>query len=141
MWGVFVMMVLVVVDVSLRTFAARSLLLTEEVCGYLLVLVAYLPYAEALKTGRHIRVDMVFNLLPERVRARLDLILCVVGLGAMTVVTWTSVVMVYRSYIRGVTVPGILLTPIYLPQIVMVVGLLGLLLQFLVELRKLAQKT
>ena len=54
MWGVFVMVVLVVIDVALRTFAGSSLLFTEEVSGYLLVLVAFLAMAEALKQGRHV---------------------------------------------------------------------------------------
>ena len=141
MWGVFVMMVLVVVDVIMRTFAAQSLLITEEVSGYLLVLVAYLALAEALKQGRHVRVDLLISFMPDRLRARLDLILTLVGLGAMIVVTWRSVIMVYRSYVRGVEIPGILLTPVYLPQIVMVVGLLALELQLLVEIHKMARSS
>ena len=136
MWGVLVMMLLVVVDVTLRTFSGRSLLITEEFSGYLLVLVAYLAFAEALKKGRHVRVDLLITFLPDRLRARLDIILSVVGLLAMIAVTWRSVIMVYRSYIRGVEIPGVLLTPVYLPQIVMVVGLLALVLQFLVEINK-----
>jgi TRAP-type transport system small permease protein len=138
--GVVLMMSLVVVDVALRTFANTSTLLAEEVCGYLLVLVAYFAYAEALKRDGHIRVDMVFKVLSERVRARLDLIFCIVSAIAIFVVAWASVIMVYRAYARGVIVPGILLTPVYLPQIAVVVGLVALLLQLLVEIRKLARK-
>lgn len=136
MWGVFVMMVLVVIDVGLRTFASMSLLLTEEISGYLLVLVAYLAFAEAMKQGRHVRVDLLITFLPDRLRARLDLILSLLGLAAMIVVTWRSIIMVYRSYIRDVRIPGILLTPVYLPQIIMVVGVLALVLQFFVEIKK-----
>lgn len=134
------MMVLVVVDVALRTFAGTSTLLADEVGGYLLVLVAYFAYAEALKKDSHVRVDMIFKMLSERVRTRLDLVFCMVSLVAIFVVTWASVIMVYRAYVRGVTVPGILLTPVYLPQTAVVVGLVALLLQFLVEIRKLARK-
>ena len=138
--GVFLMMALVVVDVALRTFFSSSLLLADEVCGYLLVLVAYLAYAEALKRDAHVRVDMVFNLLSERVRARIDVVFCVISVMAVLVVAWASVVMVYRAYTRGVTVPGILLTPVWIPQLAIVIGLVALVLQFLVELRKLAHK-
>ena len=130
MWSVFAMMVLVVIDIALRTFAGSSLLLTEEVSGYLLVVVAFLAMAEALKQGRHVRVELLARWLPPRLQARLELILALAGLGAMIVVSWRSVIMVYRSYIRGVKIPGILLTPVYLPQIFMVIGLLALVLQF-----------
>jgi TRAP-type C4-dicarboxylate transport system permease small subunit len=138
MWGVFLMMVLVVVDVALRTFFSSSLLLVDEVCGYLLVLVAYFAYAEALKKDAHVRVDMVFNMLSDRVKVRLDLLFSIVSVIAIAVVTWASVIMVSRAYERGVTVPGILLTPVWIPQLAIVIGLLALLLQFLVEIRKLA---
>ena len=140
MWAVFLMMMLEVTDVLLRTFASSSLLVTDELCGYLLVVVAFLTYAEALKRDGHVRVDMVFNTLSKRVRTRLELIFCVVSLIATFVVTWASVVMVYRAYVRGVTIPGILLTPVYLPQMAVVIGLMALLLQLLVEIRKLARK-
>jgi TRAP-type C4-dicarboxylate transport system permease small subunit len=137
MLGIMAMMLIVVVDVALRTFAGTSLLLAEEVCGYLLVLVAYFAYAEALKRNRHVRVELASKLIPERARTRIELVLLVLALGAMSVVTWTAVVMVYRSYERGVIVPGILLTPVWIPQLAMVVGLAGVLLQMLVEIRKL----
>jgi TRAP-type C4-dicarboxylate transport system permease small subunit len=83
-------------------------------------------------------VDLVVSFMPPRVRARLDLTLSLIGLGAMIVVGWRGIIMVCRSYARGVRIPGILLTPVYLPQIVMVVGLLALVLQFIVEINKMA---
>lgn len=140
MAGVLAMMAIVVVDVALRTFAATSLLLAEEVCGYLLVLVATLAYAEALKRDRHVRVDLLFQMASPRLQARLDLAHYLVSLAAICVVLYAAVVMTYRSYERGVMVPGVLLTPIYIPQIVMVVGLAALVLQLLVEIRKLLSR-
>lgn len=137
MAGVLAMMGIVVVDVALRTFAGTSLLLAEEVCGYLLVLVTTLAYAEALKRDRHVRVDLLFRLASSRSQARLDLVHYLLAFAVISVVLYASVVMTWRSYERGVIVPGVLLTPIYLPQIVMVVGLAALLLQLLVEIRKL----
>lgn len=139
MWSVFVMMVLVVVDVALRTFAGSSLLFAEEVSGYLLVSIAYLAVAEALKQGRHVRVELLTRWLPPRLQARLELILTLAALGAIIVVSWRSVIMVYRSYIRGVRIPGILMTPVYLPQIFMVIGLLALGLQLTVEINKMVR--
>lgn len=137
MAGVFAMMLIVVVDVALRSLADTSLLLAEEVCGYLLVLVATLAYAEALKRDRHVRVDLLFRLASERLQGRLNIVHYLLALAAVSVVLYASIVMTYRSYERGVTVPGVLLTPIYLPQIIMCVGLAALLMQLLVEIRKL----
>ncbi len=140
MAGILTMMVLVVVDVVLRSFFSSSLLFVDEVCGYLLVMAAFFAYAEALKRDAHVRVDMVFNLLPPRLRARFDLVFAAASIVAIGVVTWASVVMVSRAYERNVTVPGVLLTPVWIPQMAMVIGLAALLLQFLVQMRKLAQR-
>lgn len=141
MAAVLLMMLLVVVDVALRTFFSSSLLLVDEVGGYLLVLTAYLAYAEALKRDSHVRVDMVFNLLSARLQRRLDLVFLSLSVLAVAAVAWASVVMVYRAYVRGVTVPGVLLTPVWIPQVAMVLGLAALVLQLLVEIRKRALKS
>jgi TRAP-type C4-dicarboxylate transport system permease small subunit len=141
MAGILLMMVLVVVDVALRTLFSSSLLLVDEVGGYLLVLAAYLAYAETLKRNSHVRVDTVFNLFSARLKRPLDLVFLALSVLAVAAVAWASVVMVYRAYVRGVTVPGVLLTPVWIPQVAMVVGLCALVLQLLVEIRKRALKS
>jgi TRAP-type C4-dicarboxylate transport system permease small subunit len=140
MWAVGIMMVIVVADVALRTFASSSLLIADEMGGYLLVLLCCFAYAEALKADRHVRVDLVYNLLSARTQRRLDVFFTVLGIAAIAVVLYTSILMAYRSYARGVTVPGILLTPIWVPQLAQVIGLASLLLQLIAELPKLSRK-
>jgi TRAP-type transport system small permease protein len=134
MWGVFAMMMLVVVDVFLRAVANRSTLIAEEMGGYLLVLIAYLGMAETLRQGRHIHVDIVTKKLTVKVRAWLDAGLSLIALVALIVVIWRAVIMVYGSYAGNVIIPGIFLTPVYLPQILVVVGLAALALQCIVAL-------
>ena len=134
MWGVFAMMLLVVVDVFLRAVANRSTLIAEEMGGYLLVLIAYLGMAETLRQGRHIHVDIVTKKLTVKVRAWLDAGLSLIALVALIVVIWRAVIMVYGSYAGNVIIPGIFLTPVYLPQILVVVGLAALALQCIVGL-------
>ena len=138
MAGVFTMMVLIVVDIVLRTFFSSSLLFVDEVCGYLLVLVAFFAYAEALKRDAHVRVDVLFRMLPARLQARFDLVFAALSVAAVGTVGWASVVMVSRAYERNVTVPGVLLTPVWIPQLAVIIGLAALLLQFLAEVRKIA---
>ena len=134
MWGVFAMMLLVVVDVFLRAVANRSTLIAEEMGGYLLVLIAYLGMAETLRQGRHIHVDIITKKLPVKVRAWLDAGLSLIALVALIVVIWRAVIMVYGSYAGNVIIPGIFLTPVYLPQILVVVGLAVLALQYILGL-------
>lgn len=140
MAAVFAIMALVVVDVTLRALFSSSLLFVDEVCGYLLVATAYFAYAEALKRDAHVRVDMLFMLLPDRVKARIDLAFAVASIAAVGTVGWASTVMVMRAYERNVLVPGVLLTPVWIPQLAVIVGLGAVLLQFLVEIHRLARR-
>jgi TRAP-type C4-dicarboxylate transport system permease small subunit len=134
MWGIFAMMLLIITDIVMRAVVNRSTLIAEEVGGYLLVLVAYLAMAETLKQGRHIRVDLFVKRLPDRLRARLGIVLSFIGFVALMVVIWRAVIMVYRSYLGNVIIPGILMTPVYLPQILVIIGLAALALQCIVGL-------
>jgi TRAP-type C4-dicarboxylate transport system permease small subunit len=134
MWGVFALMLLVVVDVGMRAIIGRSTLIADEMGGYLLVLIAYLGMAEAYRLGRHIRVDIVTARLPGRLRAWLDVLFCCVGLVALIIVIWRAIIMVHRSQVGNVIIPGIFLTPVYLPQTLVVIGLLALALQCAVDL-------
>ena len=133
MWGVFAMMLLVVGDVGMRALAGRSTLIADEMGGYLLVLIAYLGMAEAYRLGRHIRVDIVTARLPGRLRAWLDALFCLVGLAALIIVIWRVIIMVHRSQVANVIIPGVLLTPVYLPQTLIVIGLVALALQCAVD--------
>jgi TRAP-type transport system small permease protein len=133
MWGVFALMLLVVIDVGMRALFNRSTLIADEMGGYLLALIAYLGMAEAYRLGRHIRVDIVTARLPGRLRAWLDVVLCCVGLVALILVIWRAIIMVHRSQVGNVIIPGIILTPVYLPQTLVVIGLIALALQCAVD--------
>jgi TRAP-type transport system small permease protein len=134
MAGVVVMMLLIVIDVAMRAMLNRSTLIADEVGGYLLVLIAYLGMAEAYRLGRHIRVDIVTVRIPERLRAWLDAVFCLLGFAALCIVIWRSVIMVHRSQVGNVIIPGVLLTPVYIPQTLILVGLAALALQCIVDL-------
>jgi TRAP-type C4-dicarboxylate transport system permease small subunit len=134
MWGVVAMMLLVVIDVAMRALFNRSTFVAGEMGGYLLVLIAYLGMAEAYRLGRHIRVDIVTVWLPGRLQAWVDAVLCLVGFAALIIVIWRAVIMVHRSQVWNVRIPGVLLTPVYLPQTLIVVGLVALALQCAVDL-------
>lgn len=133
MWGVFAMMLLVVVDVGMRALVGQSTLIADEMGGYLLVLIAYLGMAEAYRLGRHIRVDIVTVRLPGRLRAWLDAVFCCIGLAALIIVIWRVIIMVHRSQVANVIIPGVFLTPVYLPQTLVVIGLVALALQCAVD--------
>lgn len=136
LWAPATMAALITYDVVSRALFNSPSLITDEITGYLLVFVAFMGAAEALRAGRHIGVDILTSKLSRHARLRLKLVAAVLSLGFLTVFWWHAVVMVYNSYIRNVTVPSSLLTPVWIPQVFIPIGMTLLILQMVVEIAK-----
>ena len=119
---VVAMALLICIEVICRGFLGFSLMVTDEIAGYLLVGLVFLGMPVALARGALFRVELVLNRLPRRARAWLELVFNLLSL-AFTVVLlvqlWRFVV---DSWQRGVRAPTVLATPLYLPQALMVIG-------------------
>jgi TRAP-type C4-dicarboxylate transport system permease small subunit len=89
------MMVLVVVmgvQVFFRYVLNDSLIWAEEVCRYSLVLLTFLLIGAAFERGELVRFDVLTNMLPERVKAPLNIFIYLMMIGFL----WTLVYYGYR---------------------------------------------
>lgn len=84
------LMMVTVVDVTLRFFLNFPILGSIEISGVLLLLTIFcgIPYAAAKE--RHIRVDFLITLLSERLQFWLDSLMKLVGLILFIILTWRS---------------------------------------------------
>jgi TRAP-type C4-dicarboxylate transport system permease small subunit len=74
------MVVLVFANVVSRYLLGRSMIWVEEFTQYEMIWVTYLGAGLALREGRHVAVDTLQDLLPERLRLRLrTLIACAIA--------------------------------------------------------------
>ena len=94
-----------------------------EICGFLLAAASFLALAHTLTVGGHIRVGVLIERLPTRVRRIVEAVvgLAAVGLGiymtvAMAKLTWKSWAFNDVSY-------GFIPVPLALPQAAMTFGL------------------
>lgn len=133
-YGSLAMMLLISYDVFSRYLFNRPSLISDEISAYLIVFVCFLGAADTLKENKHIIVDVVTLQLSPKVQLWLKLATHVLSLIFLIVFTWGSIIMVYHSYIRNVTMPTILLTPIWIPQMIIPVGCILLCFQFLIEI-------
>ena len=134
MWGTFVMMLLIIVDITLRAAFNTSTLIAEEISGYLFVFVVYFGLAETLKKGRHVKVELITERIPHKVKMWLNPILAILALSSLGVVFWRTILMVCRSYSWGTRIPGPLDVPVYLPQSILVIGLFLLIMQYILQI-------
>jgi len=95
---------------------------TDEISGYMLALAATWGLAYALRCGAHVRVDVLFPYLAPRLRAAVDFVAFVLMMLFATVVSWKIWALVADSWQSGLRSSTYLLTPLYVPQLILGVG-------------------
>lgn len=130
--GIATVAILIVVclEVVLRQFK-QSLLVTDEIAGYLNAAVVFLGLSYTLRHGGFIRVELLYDALkgPAKQIARWFIVLTSTAFtAAILYYCILHVVYAFRKDTRAVSV---LDTPEWIPQSVMVLGLATLLLQLI----------
>lgn len=128
----FAMGLLITMDVVLRYVFNQPTQFTTELTGYLMAGVTFLGLAYTLMKGRHIRIEVVTSRLRPMARKRLELVVSMIGLAFLAVCLKPAWVMVWESYIYESEVLGVLSTPLYLPQLLVPIGISVILLQLVV---------
>ncbi len=124
---------LIVVEVICRTFFNFSTFIADEYSGYLMVAAVMAGLAFTLKSDSHIRISILTaNLSPEPKRY-LESVATLIAMSITMFILYHAVLMVYDTYSYDMLADSISETPLYLPQIMVAVGLFGLALQLLAE--------
>jgi TRAP-type transport system small permease protein len=100
-----VMMLFVTVDVSGRNFFNWPLRGTFEIVGLLLIPGATWGLGLCQREKRHLRIPLIYDLLPQRVRLWLDALAYLVCLASCGLITWQMVLLAikYQGMAMGST--------------------------------------
>ncbi|PHQ16242.1 TRAP transporter small permease [Marinobacter profundi] len=102
-----------------------------ELAGFLLLGATFSGLAYTLSVGGHIRVDIVHRAMPASVQKGLDLLVTVMALAITGYGTWYCALLAWDSYDFGDVSIGMVPVPLWIPQVVMVAGLVCLLIALL----------
>jgi TRAP-type mannitol/chloroaromatic compound transport system permease small subunit len=94
---------------------------TDELSGYALALAATWGFAYTLRTGSHVRVDVIFPYLSRGLRTAVDLLAQLLMAAFAGVIAWKIWALVLDSLESDARSSTYLLTPLYVPQ-----GILGI---------------
>ena len=86
------MSVIITVQVFFRYVLLDSLAWSEEVSRYLAIYLVYFGIAYGVRKGRHIKIDFLLGLMPEKAKKVMSLISDVLFLVFATVVTFQGIV-------------------------------------------------
>jgi TRAP-type C4-dicarboxylate transport system permease small subunit len=126
-----------IVDAILSALGlARSgfvILSLSEIAGYLLAAASFLGLAATLKGGVHIRVTMLIDNVPPKVRSVLEGSALLFGAIATSFASWNLAQYAHTTWQFNELSPGLVPVPLYIPQYAMVVGAILLAIAFLDE--------
>jgi C4-dicarboxylate transporter DctQ subunit len=130
------MMSLVGIDVFCRYVLNEPLLWIDEINGFLVVAVGFLGAAETLRQEKHINIEVITDRLKPRQELWLKMVTSMISTVFLSIFCVHCTVMVYLSFVRGVTTPSVLLSPLWIPQTVMLIGAVMLTLQMAISTKE-----
>ena len=104
-----------------------------ELSGFLLVGMVFLAGGFILQLDAHLRVDIFYVRMPRRARAAVDLLGYLLGLPYLLLLLWQGALLALRAYESGERTM-IMRWPLYLPELLVPLGVALLLAQLLLQL-------
>src|SRR5262245_32337754 len=125
-WVYMVLAFFVTYDVLARKWVSAVGLpttrVTDEISGYMLAVAATWGFAFALRTGGHVRVDVLFPYMGRWVKLAVDVFAQLLMVVFSTIIAWKIWSLVVDSMQSDMRSSTYLLTPLYIPQGILGVG-------------------
>ncbi|MFV0513787.1 MAG: TRAP transporter small permease [Jhaorihella sp.] len=128
------MVLLINADIFSRNILNSPIISTDELSGYLLVCVVLLGGAYSLRSGSFLRIEMVIGVLSAKAQQFFAILYNMVAILLCVILAWQFVRLVTLSYSRMVLAPTLLETPIWIPQVILPVGMVLLIYALMLDL-------
>jgi TRAP-type C4-dicarboxylate transport system permease small subunit len=114
--------IFIVIDIFSRALFRTATLGGREISTYVLATGVAWSVAYTLRCRGHIRIDVIFHLLPRAVRTALDIVATIAMTVFAAVIADYSWALAYGSYSDDIRSITSLQTPLFVPQALMALG-------------------
>ncbi|MEH6823801.1 MAG: TRAP transporter small permease [Motiliproteus sp.] len=133
--GILLMATNTIANVFGRYFFNQSLYFTEELNQFLIVIITFMGLGYVTRKGRHIRMSAFYDMMSDRYKKRLMILIAALTAVVMFVLAWYAYEYVAKIAHRGRVTPA-LQVPLYLTYIWVVVGFVVTGIQYLLTMVK-----
>lgn len=123
------MALLILVEIFLWNVFTKTTLIADEYCAYGLAAIIFLGAGYCLKEKGHIRITLVLSFLPVRLARMITCAATVLTTVFMGYLWWYLFKMVRGAFRYESTSGTLTNTPLWIPQVIMLIGAAGLFLQ------------
>jgi TRAP-type C4-dicarboxylate transport system permease small subunit len=121
-----VMLVLIAVDIVTRSAFNFSFEVSDEVGGFMLVVICFVSLSPCHVNGSFHQVEFVQAQLSLRARSISQLVFGLLSLAACVLLAWQFIRLELSSWRFGDVTPSYLSTPLWLPRLPMALGMIAL---------------
>jgi TRAP-type C4-dicarboxylate transport system permease small subunit len=133
---IFSLMVMVLVEVLTRYIMNSPLSIADEIGGYMLVGITFLGLGYTWKEEGHVRVELITNLLPVKIRSILRFFTLLLATIFCIPLIAGSYTLLQDSLLFGTRSGSWMRIPMVYPQSLLLIGSILLLLQMISEILK-----
>jgi TRAP-type C4-dicarboxylate transport system permease small subunit len=95
---------------------------TDVMSGYILAMAATWSFSYSLRSGSHVRIDVMLPFMGWRMRRTADFIALASVAFLASITAWKMWIVILKNYDRGVVTNDYPLTPLWIPKIVVGLG-------------------
>lgn len=110
------------INVIMRYFLKRPFAFTEEITGYLLTFIVFIGLGYTMMVGAHVITNILVRYLPDQAKEIFITVRNFIGVIFATLLTISAWVLMIKNYARKTIAFGALETPVWVPNIIFVVG-------------------
>lgn len=127
---VTIVMLIICFEVVTR-YTGHAQFWTTEIVGYMLLYITFLGTAWVLKVDGHVRVDLLTNALRPRAQAALGVVSSFIGIIISLILVYYGTSITYNLFVTGKFHPTTLMLPEAPLYIIIPIGSLFLLIEFI----------
>ena len=118
-----VLTLLILTEITLRSFFNTSTMLSDEYSGYLYLALVCFGFGYTFLKDGHIRITVLTSRLSTKASSLVDILAGSVTLAVLFFALYRTALLTFDSYQMGVVSEGVSATPIYLAQLSLPLGL------------------
>jgi len=127
------MFISILIEVVGRSFFGHATIWVTEVSTYLVVAITFLSAALVASRDGNVRVDLILNKLPPERQKILKFGLGDIATAITLIVLWQAVNFWSETFVSGLRSWSLMVTPMWIPQLAMVVGFVNLALVLILK--------
>jgi len=95
---------------------------TDVMSGYILAMAATWSFSYSLRSGSHVRIDVMLPFMGTKTRRLADMLALASVAFLASITAWKMWIVIIKNYVRGVVTNDYPLTPLWIPKIVVGLG-------------------